>query len=114
MQLTNIAFREPIEAIVSDYQGRAWRVKEGKDLSDLACHPCAILSNGSFSVFAKYSEARDAERQFEIEQDSLAFLAEKAGVLIPRPRRISGYLAVVAVGGAANLERLRDAVESYL
>jgi len=58
---------------------------KAQDMSDYACHPCAILSDDSFSVFAKYSTAPDAARQFEIEQAGLEYLAEKAGVLIPMP-----------------------------
>lgn len=77
--------REPLEVAVSDYRGREWRLRRGRDVSDLACHPCAILSDGSFGVFVKYSPAPDAERQFEIERVSLRFLSRNAGVLVPTP-----------------------------
>lgn len=77
--------REPLEDAVSDYCGRQWQMERGRDVSDLACHPSAILSDGSFGVFVKYSAAPDAARQFEIEQSSLRFLSRKTGVLIPTP-----------------------------
>ncbi len=81
----NRPFRELLEEAVSDYRGRQWRVRRGRDVSDLACHPCAILSDGSFGVFVKYSTAPDAQRQFGIEQASLHFLSRNAGVLVPTP-----------------------------
>lgn len=83
MRWVNGPLREPLEVAVSDYRGRQWRVKRGKDVSDLACHPCAILSDGSFGVFVKYSAAPDAETQFETEEASLRFLSRKAGVRVP-------------------------------
>jgi fructosamine-3-kinase len=55
------------------------------DLSDYACHPCAILSGDTIAVFAKYSETPGAARQFEIERASLRYLAERTGVLVPTP-----------------------------
>jgi protein-ribulosamine 3-kinase len=58
-------------------------VKHATDLSDFACHRCAILTDGSYSVFAKYSDAPDARVQFETELSELRFLAKKAGVLTP-------------------------------
>ena len=54
-------------------------------MSDLACHPSAVLSDGSFDVFVKHSAAADAERQFTIEQASLDFLSRRAGVHVPVP-----------------------------
>ena len=68
---------------MSHYLGREWGLRDGRDVSDLACHPCAILSDGSFRVFVKYGTAPDAERQFEIEQASLELLSRNAGVLVP-------------------------------
>jgi fructosamine-3-kinase len=81
----NTPLREPLEAVVSDYWGREWRLRRVRDVSDLACHPCALLSDSSVEVFVKYSAAPDAERQFEIEQASLRFLSRNAGVLVPTP-----------------------------
>jgi len=83
--LLNRRLLQPLEQAVSNHLGRAWRVGTAEDMSDFACHPCAILSDGSFAVFAKYSEAADADKQFEIERVSLQFLSEKAGVLTPTP-----------------------------
>ena len=54
-------------------------------MSDYACHPCAILSDGSYSVFAKFSEAANGFDQFEVELAGLRLLRERAGILIPTP-----------------------------
>ena len=48
-----------------------------------ASHPCAILSDGSYAVFAKLNEAPNGLDQFEVELAGLRFLSEKAGVLTP-------------------------------
>ena len=62
--------REPLEEGVSAYVNRKWRVSRVRDLSDYACHPCAILSDEVFDVFVKFSEQKEAPRQFEIEKAS--------------------------------------------
>jgi fructosamine-3-kinase len=54
-------------------------------LTDYACHPSAILSDGSYAVFAKFSEAADGFEQFEIELAGLRLLSERSGVLTPTP-----------------------------
>jgi protein-ribulosamine 3-kinase len=77
--------RSAIQKAVSEYKGRAWRIRRGKDLRDLACHDCAIVSDGSTAVFFKYSEFADAELQFEIELSDLQTLSKRTGVLIPQP-----------------------------
>ncbi|HUV29828.1 MAG TPA: fructosamine kinase family protein [Acidobacteriota bacterium] len=74
-----------VEEAVSEYTGRAWRIKSEKDFSEFACHHGAIVSDGSFAVFFKYSEAAEAKRQFEVEISDLKTLSERAGVLIPKP-----------------------------
>lgn len=71
MRLVNKSLRKPLEQAVSDYRGRAWRVRRVRDLSEFACHPYAILSSGSFAVFAKYSEAPEAQERFGTERVSL-------------------------------------------
>ncbi|MCP4584146.1 MAG: fructosamine kinase family protein [candidate division Zixibacteria bacterium] len=81
--------RTAIEEAVSEYGGRKWRIKSEIDLSEFACHHCAIVSDGSFAVFFKYSEAVDARRQFEIEQSGLQTLSNRAGVLTPHPISIT-------------------------
>lgn len=58
-------------------------------MTEFACHPCAVLSDGSFSVFAKLSEAANGLEQFEIELAGLRLLSERAGVLTPTPIGIS-------------------------
>jgi protein-ribulosamine 3-kinase len=54
-------------------------------MTEFACHPCAILSDGSYSVFAKFSQAANGFEQFEIELAGLRLLSERAGVLTPTP-----------------------------
>jgi protein-ribulosamine 3-kinase len=85
MQLLSKPLLGPLEKVVSEYQGRTWQVSSTQDMSDFACHPCAILSDGSLAVFTKFSDAPDAPRQFEIEQESLQYLSKSTGVLVPAP-----------------------------
>jgi protein-ribulosamine 3-kinase len=54
-------------------------------MTEFACHPCAILSDGCFSVFVKFSEAGNGSEQFEIELAGLQLLRERSGVLAPTP-----------------------------
>jgi len=84
-QWANDPLCSPVERIVSEHTGRRWAVKHARDMSDFACHPCAILSDSSYSVFAKFSDAANGLEQFEIELAGLRLLAERAGVLIPTP-----------------------------
>jgi len=99
MKLTNDRIRIPLEQFISNQLGRQWSVKISRDLADLACHPAAILSDGTFSVFAKFSDAPNGAEQFEIEVASLRLLAEKSGVLIPAPVGIlpadNGYILIL-------------------
>jgi fructosamine-3-kinase len=85
IRLQNTDLRKPVEKSVSAYLQRKWRVSHARDMSDYACHPCAILSDNTFRVFAKFSEEPDATRQFEIEKASLEYLSRRAEVLIPTP-----------------------------
>jgi len=85
IRLLSNPLRAPIEEIVSEYKRREWRVTSAKDLTEFACHHCAILSDDSFAVFAKYSEATEASKQFEIELAGLQYLSKTTGVLIPTP-----------------------------
>ena len=55
------------------------------DMTEFACHHSAILSDGSYSVFAKFSEAANGFEQFEIELAGLRLLSERSGVLTPTP-----------------------------
>ncbi len=89
--------RNPMERFVSAYTGRPWQIDRIQDLRDLACHPAAILSDGSFSVFAKFSDAANGREQFEVELAGLSLLQERAGVLIPAP------LGILRVEGGALL-----------
>jgi protein-ribulosamine 3-kinase len=83
--LANEPLRTPLEQFVSERTGRQWSVKEARDMAEFACHPAAILSDGVYSIFAKFGQAADSREQFEIELAGLRLLAEQAGVLIPTP-----------------------------
>jgi hypothetical protein len=93
VHLTDNPLRTPVEQIVSKHMGRQWKVKGARDMADFACHPCAILSDGSYSVFAKFSEAANGFEQFEIELAGLRRLSELSGVLTPTPIGIIPVLA---------------------
>jgi protein-ribulosamine 3-kinase len=84
-RLTSWPIRAPLEAAVSAYLRRPWGVISARDMSEFACHPCAILAGDSFAVFAKYSEDADAPAQFECEVAGLQYLATHAAVRIPTP-----------------------------
>jgi fructosamine-3-kinase len=88
-----------IEKAVSKNIGRDWRIKAQKDLSEFAYHRCAVVSDDSFAVFFKYSEAADAKKQFESELFGLQTLSNRAGVLIPHPIDIvqveNGWLLIM-------------------
>ena len=90
IQWLSNSIRTTIEETVSKHERRAWRIKSEKDLKEFACHNCAIVSDGSFSAFFKYSEAAEAQRQFDIELSDLQTLSKRTGVLIPRPIDIVG------------------------
>jgi protein-ribulosamine 3-kinase len=104
VQLVNDSLRAPLEHFVSEHTGRAWKVKESKDMAELACHPAAILSDGSYSVFAKYSEAANGLEQFEIELAGLRLLSECSGVLTPTP---IGILSLRGGGSILVLETVQ-------
>ena len=78
-------FLRSLEETVSKYKGREWRASSAKDISEFASHPCAIFSDDSVSIFAKFSDSPDAAQQFEIELVSLNYLKTYAGVMIPTP-----------------------------
>lgn len=85
VRLAIIPFRTPVEQLVSEHIGRQWTIKDARDMTEFACHPSAILSDGSFSVFAKFSEAENGFEQFEIELAGLRLLSERSGVMTPTP-----------------------------
>ncbi len=82
-RLLNDSLRIPVEQVVSKHIGRTWSVKNFRDMNEFASHHCAILSDGSYSVFAKLSEAAHGLEQFEAELDGLHLLSERSGVLTP-------------------------------
>ena len=75
----------PVERAVSEHLGRTWTALRVRDMSDFACHPSAILSGSSYSVFANYSDSPNGYEQFEIDLAGLRLLSELAGVLTPAP-----------------------------
>ena len=83
VRLAGDPLRIPVERLVSTHAGRRWAVTEARDMSEFACHPCAILSDGSYRVFAKFSDAANGQEQFEIELAGLRLLSERAGILTP-------------------------------
>jgi len=85
MRLLVDPLRNAVERVVSEHTGRQWSVTDATDMTDFACHPCALLSDGSYSVFAKFSAAANGMEQFELELGGLRLLSERAGVLTPTP-----------------------------
>ena len=85
MLFLNEPFRTPLEKAVSEYIGKEWTIQDYSDMKDYASHPAAILSNGSYSVFAKFSNAANGLEQFEIELAGLQLLSNLSGVLTPTP-----------------------------
>jgi fructosamine-3-kinase len=97
MNFLSDALRLPVEQLVSGELGRAWTAIQARDLSDLASHPCAILSDGTDSVFVKYSAAADGVQQFELEGAGLALLALRAAARTP------AAMGVLTVNGGGAL-----------
>ena len=85
VRLAGNPLRIPVEQIVSEHRGQPWTIEDARDMTEFACHHCAILSDGSYSVFAKFSEAANGFEQFEIELAGLRLLRERSGVLTPTP-----------------------------
>lgn len=92
--------RDAVETKVAAHLGRSWTIRDEWDYSEFACHRCAVVFDGSFKVFFKYSEVAHAPEQFDVELSGLRTLAEKAGVLIPQPVGIvsidAGTLLIMA------------------
>jgi fructosamine-3-kinase len=85
VRLAGDLLRMPVEQAVSEHTGRRWMVTDARNMTEFACHPCAILSDSSYAVFAKFSEAANGFDQFTVELAGLRLLAKRAGVLIPAP-----------------------------
>ena len=85
VRLASNPLRAPVEQVVSAHTGRRWTVEYARDMAEFACHPSAILSDGTYAVFAKFSEAPNGLEQFEIELAGLRLLSERSGVLTPTP-----------------------------
>ena len=72
-----------IAQVVSLYLGRVWQVQAAQDMTDYARHPCAILADGSYAVFAKYSAEVDGYTRFQTEMAGLRLLATRGGASTP-------------------------------
>lgn len=75
--------RVPVEQHVSQHIGKRWTVRDFRDMKEFSSHPAAILSDGSYSVFIKLSQAANGLEQFETELAGLKYLSELSGVLTP-------------------------------
>ena len=75
-------------------------------MRDFACHQAAILSDGSYSVFVKFSEAANGSDQFEIELAGLRLLTQRSGVLTPTPIGI-----LLVDGGSLLVLEAADVIE---
>jgi protein-ribulosamine 3-kinase len=84
-QLVEPSLRTHVEQLVSEHLQRRWEWNAVRDMSDYASHPAAILSDGSYSVFAKFSAAANGFERFEIELGGLRRLSELSGILTPAP-----------------------------
>ena len=102
-QLAGSPLRIPLEQLVSEHAPRRWTVNNVRDLADAASHPAALLSDGSYTVFAKFNDASNGFEQFEIELAGLRLLSERSGVLVPNP------IGIVPVAGGCIL--LLEAVQ---
>jgi len=97
IRFTRDLLRIPIEQIVTEHLGRLWKIIDARDMSEFASHPSAILSDDSYSVFAKFSEATNGFDQFEIELSGLQLLSELSGVKTPTP------IGIIPVTGGCTL-----------
>ncbi len=96
----------PVEQIVSFHLGRTWRVQHAQDMTDFACHRCAILTDGFYGVFVKFSDEANGLEQFEVELAGLRLLTERSGILTPTP-----ITAMAVDGGAVLVLEAVQAVE---
>ena len=92
-----------IERAVSEHLGRSWTIAGATDMSDHACHPAAILSDGAYPVFAKFSDAPNGALKFEVELAGLSLLSDLVGILTPAP------IGIAPAGGGCIL--MMDAVQ---
>ncbi|MCB0086148.1 MAG: hypothetical protein KDE47_34645, partial [Caldilineaceae bacterium] len=72
-----------IEARVSTYLDRDWRITIVVDKADDSSHPAALLSDGSERFFVKIYHGVLAFDQLKIEVAALRLLTEQAAVLTP-------------------------------
>ncbi|HUF00343.1 MAG TPA: fructosamine kinase family protein [Anaerolineales bacterium] len=81
--LLNYQFQVAIEQIVSEHRGKRWKTREFRDMNEFSSHPSALLSDGSYSIFVKFSKDANGLEQFESEMAGLRLLSELSGILIP-------------------------------
>jgi fructosamine-3-kinase len=77
--------RIPVEQVVSEFIGKRWIINQFKDMNDFSSHPSAIFSDGTYSVFVKFSQAANGLEQFETELAGLQLLSKRSGVRTPNP-----------------------------
>lgn len=106
MLLLNDPIRIPLEEAVSEYVGQKWKIESFSDMKDFASHTSAILSNGTYSIFAKFSDAANGLEQFEVELAGLKLLSRLAGVATPTPIGI-----VLVEGGVVMITESVPSVE---
>ena len=83
MLLLTHPFRLGLERLVGAHLHRPWKIQRLTDLKDYASHPAALLSDGTYTIFAKVSDAPDGRAQMEAEVAGLRLLNERAGVPVP-------------------------------
>jgi fructosamine-3-kinase len=74
-----------IESAASRHLGRRWVSDGFTDLNDRASHPCGVLHDEHFSVFAKLSIGDNAGEKFQAELSGLSFLRDHARIATPTP-----------------------------
>jgi hypothetical protein len=78
----NDRHRRLIEEKVSKHRGRPWVARTVAHRDELASHPCAILADDGFAVFAKLNAAANSVEQFEIGA-AVCNCCQAAGVRTP-------------------------------
>jgi fructosamine-3-kinase len=74
-----------IESAASRHLGRRWVSDGFTDLNDRASHPCGVLHDEHFSVFAKLSIGDNAGEKFQAELSGLSLLRDHARIATPTP-----------------------------
>lgn len=75
--------RRTVEARVSAYLGRVWRIETVVDKIDESSHPAALLGDETATVFVKINQGPLAWDQLQKEVAGLRLLTDRAGLLTP-------------------------------